>query len=264
MKILVTGYKGFIGQNMVKALETEHEVSGFEWDEPFSILGFDLVIHLGAISSTSETNVDKVMLQNYDFSVLLIETCNMLGIDFQYASSASVYGLGIAFKETSPTDPRTPYAWSKYMFDRYVLNKVWDIKVQGFRYFNVYGPHEDHKGDQASPYHKFTKQAETTGTIVLFEGSENFKRDFVPVSQIVDTHKAFFSIKESGIWNLGTGISKSFFEVAEEVSKLYNVQYKFIKMPEIFKNSYQKYTCSDNSKINNTLKAKYVDPKLVT
>jgi ADP-L-glycero-D-manno-heptose 6-epimerase len=255
MKILVTGHKGFIGQNMVKALSPVHDVTGFAWGEHFPGYDYDLVIHLGAISSTTERDVDKIMRQNYDFSVWLLETCNRLGIDFQYASSASVYGLGTEFKEDSPVDPRTPYAWSKYMFERYAQSKTWGIKVQGFRYFNVYGSGsvEDHKGGQASPYHKFSKQAQEKGVIDIFEGSDSFRRDFVPVESVVDTHQAFLNVKESGIWNVGTGKAKSFLEVAQEVAIKYDAKCQFIPMPKTLQDSYQAYTCADLTKIRKTL-----------
>jgi ADP-L-glycero-D-manno-heptose 6-epimerase len=253
MKILVTGHKGFIGQNMVEALNKEHEVTGFEWGEAFPGYDFDQVIHLGAISSTTETDVNKIMTQNYDFSVWLLETCNRFGINFQYASSASVYGFGEEFKEDSPVDPKSPYAWSKYMFERYAQSKSWGIKVQGFRYFNVYGPHEEHKGKQASPYHQFEKQAKVDGEIKLFEGSDTFRRDFVPVSTVVDTHKKFFHVEESGIWNVGTGKTKSFLQVAQEISSTNNASYRFIPMPKELVNSYQKYTCADLTKLRETL-----------
>jgi ADP-L-glycero-D-manno-heptose 6-epimerase len=238
---------------MVKALEAEHEVTGFEWDEHFPGYDYDLVIHLGAISSTTETDVDKIMKQNYDFSVWLLDTCNRHGIDLQYASSASVYGLTSDFREDSPVDPKTPYAWSKYMFERYAQSRVWGIKVQGFRYFNVYGPHEDHKLDQASPYHKFAKQAQTSGVIGVFEGSDNFRRDFVPVEHVVNTHKQFFDVKESGIWNVGTGKAKSFLQVAQEIAEKYKADYRFIPMPESLQNGYQTYTCADLTKIRKAL-----------
>ncbi len=253
MKILVTGHNGFIGQNMFNALKSEHDVTGFEWGEQFPGYDYDQVIHLGAISSTTETDVDKIMRQNYDFSVWLIETCNRFGIDFQYASSASVYGFGTEFKEDSPVDPRTPYAWSKYMFERYAQSKKWGIKVQGFRYFNVYGPHEDHKLDQASPYHKFAQRAKLYGSFDIFEGSDKFMRDFVTVEHVVDTHQRFFSIEESGIWNVGTGKAKSFLEVAKEIAETHNAKYKFIAMPKNLENSYQQYTCADLTKIRETL-----------
>jgi len=255
MKILVTGHKGFIGQNMVKALE-EHDLFLYEIGEPLpNVKGLDWVIHLGANSSTTETNVEKIIDQNYDFSRWLLNKCQDEGVNFQYSSSASVYGLGTDFKESAPANPLSPYAWSKLLFDRYVVGfeKQWTIKVQGFRYFNVHGPYEDHKGDQASPHHKFTKQAEITGVIKLFEGSENYKRDFVPVETVVDIHKKFFNVKESGIWNVGTGNPQSFKSVAETIAESTGARIEYIPMPDRLTNQYQKYTCADLTKLNKTL-----------
>ena len=129
MNILVTGYKGFIGQNLVKGL-SDHNLSLFEWGDRLpEISQFDWVIHCGAISSTTEKNVDKVMTQNYDFSVELYNLCKDNDVNFQFSSSASVYGLNSEFTETSPVDPRTPYAWSKYMVERYILNNLPDNSV---------------------------------------------------------------------------------------------------------------------------------------
>lgn len=251
MKILITGYKGFIGQNMLAALSNEHNISTYEWGEPFpAIKNLDWVIHLGAISSTTETDVSKVMRQNYDFSRKLLNFCLYWEVNLQYASSASVYGLNREFKEDSPLSPQSPYAWSKYIFDRYALEQKPDtLVVQGFRYFNVYGPGEDHKRDQASPYHKFTKQAQETGVIKLFEGSENYYRDFVPVETVIDVHKTFFDVRESGIWNVGTGIAKSFQQVAEEIANKYNARIEYIPMPENIKRQYQSYTQADVTKL---------------
>jgi ADP-L-glycero-D-manno-heptose 6-epimerase len=254
MRILVTGYKGFIGQNTLKAL-SGYDVNGYEFGDPFPrVQIFDRVIHLGAISSTTEQDVEKVMVQNYDFSVMLLKRCNEIGIPFQYSSSASVYGLKAEFKEDSPVNPRSPYSWSKYLFDRYVLNNTWDITVQGFRYFNVYGPHEDHKGDQASPYYKFTQQAKTLGVIKLFEGSDKYLRDFVPVETVVDIHKKFLTIPETGIWNIGTGKAKSFQQVAEEIASKYNARIEYIPMPDNVKQHYQTFTQADLTKLNDTLR----------
>lgn len=252
MKILVTGHRGFIGSNLYKRLvEDGHNVTGFEWGEHFPGYDYDVVMHLGAISSTTERNVDKIMEQNYDFSVWLLETCNRFGIKFQYASSASVYGLNKDFREDAPADPRTPYAMSKYMFERFALGKKWGIAVQGFRYFNVYGPGEDHKGTQASPFNQFAKQYNETGEVKLFAGSGAAQRDFVPVEQVVQTHIDFLSVPESGIWNVGTGTTKSFLDVARQVAP--EDSFKFIPMPNILVDSYQYYTCADITKTNETL-----------
>lgn len=256
MKILITGYKGFIGQNMVNALKSDHELSLYEWgDEPPEFEGLDWCIHLGANSSTNERNVDEIMKQNHDFSCIVLMACQMNGVNLQYASSASVYGLNQDFKEDAPKDPRSPYAWSKYLFDRHVTASKFqkNTVVQGFRYFNVYGPHEDHKHGQASPYTTFAKQAKDTGVIKIFEGSESFLRDFVPVSTVVDIHKKFFNVKESGIWNVGTGEPKSFKQVAEEVAEQYHARIEYIPMPESLKSQYQAYTCADLNKLNTTL-----------
>lgn len=251
MKILITGYKGFIGQNMTNALKDKHELSFYEWgDEPPELEGLDWVIHLGAVTSTTETDVDKVMRQNHDFSCVMLMACQVAGVNLQYSSSASVYGPTLNFNEDAPVSPQSPYAWSKYLFDRHVkINRFDKIVVQGFRYFNVYGPHEDHKGDQASPYHKFEKQARETGVIKLFDGSENFKRDFVPVETVIDVHEKFLNVKESGVWNVGTGRTTSFEDVAKNIADKYNAKIEYIPMPENIRAQYQTYTCADVTKL---------------
>jgi ADP-L-glycero-D-manno-heptose 6-epimerase len=252
MKILLTGHKGFIGSHMLKALQAHgHQVAVYEWGDILpSVMEQDWVIHMGAISATTERNVEKVMTQNYDFTVQLYEACHTFGVNFQYSSSASVYGLVSTFREDAELDPRTPYAWSKYLTERYIQQHPMGATTQIFRYFNVYGPEgEEHKGSQASPYAQFKRQAETTGQIQVFEGSDRFLRDFVPVSRIVDTHLKFLTVKESGIWNVGTGHPRSFMDVAKE----FDVPVTTIPMPEILKDSYQKYTCADMTKMQQTL-----------
>jgi ADP-L-glycero-D-manno-heptose 6-epimerase len=155
------------------------------------------------------------------------------------------------FAEDAPANPQSPYAWSKFLFDRYVqgFKDRWTIRVQGFRYFNVYGPHEDHKGDQASPYHKFEKQAKETGVIKLFEGSENYLRDFVHVNTVVDVHKKFFDITESGLWNVGTGRATSFESVARMIAEQYSARVEYIPMPDAVKKQYQTYTCANVTRL---------------
>jgi ADP-L-glycero-D-manno-heptose 6-epimerase len=255
MKILVTGYKGFIGQNMVKALECDHDLVLFEWGENIpSLKGVQWVIHLGAISSTTETDVEKVLTQNLDFSIFLYKYCVDHNINFQYSSSASVYGLGDQFAEDIKPSPVNTYSWSKYLFERYVRDNPSPALVQGFRYFNVYGPHEEHKGKQASPFHQFAEQAKNTGKIRLFEGSENYLRDFVHVDHVVNTHKKFFNVGESGLWNVGTGSTMSFLDVAKHTQSLYGGELEFIPMPEQLVGKYQSYTKSNNTKINECIR----------
>lgn len=256
MRILLTGYKGFIGSHLLKRLEQEgHQVSTYEWGEVLpSIHEQDWVIHVGAISSTAERDVEKVMRQNVDFTVQLYNACKASGVNFQFASSASVYGLGLCFSEDAQVDPRTPYAWSKYLCERYMLMHPGNRPTQIFRYFNVYGPEgEEHKGNQASPFYQFKKQTEQTGKVKVFEGSQNYTRDFIHIDEVVNTHIKFLNVPDSGIWNVGTGTTKSFLEIAQ----MYSDNIQFIPMPENLKSGYQKFTCADMFKTRTTLKEVY-------
>jgi ADP-L-glycero-D-manno-heptose 6-epimerase len=234
-----------------------HDIYTYEWEERTlpRIQGLDWVFHFGAISSTTERDVDRVMRQNYDFSVWLYEECRKHDVNLQWSSSASVYGLGTDFRETAPVDPRSPYAWSKYLFEHYVKRNPGNIRCQGFRYFNVYGANEMHKGTQASPYYQFTIQAQSTGIIKVFENSENFHRDFVPVEQVLGVQFQFINqdINENGIWNVGTGTTRSFREVAQGIANQYGALIEEIPFPQHLVHSYQKYTCADLTKLQQTL-----------
>lgn len=262
MKILITGYKGFIGQNMVTALQDEHDLTLFDWGDSLPDLeGFNWCIHLGALTSTTETDVDSVLTQNYDFTRFLLKECDKHRVGVQFASSASVYGLNTNFKEDAPVDPRSPYAWSKYLCERYIDGFAfeWKTSIQVFRYFNVYGPHEEHKGNQASPFSKFEQQAKETGVIKLFEGSDNFKRDFIHVDKVVEVHKKMLSLtvndnRVSGTFNLGTGHATSFEAVARSIAEKYGARVEYIPMPDNVKNQYQSYTCADMTKLNKLFK----------
>ena len=259
MRILITGYKGFIGQNMVKAL-ADHDLSLYEWGDPdYDLAELDQVIHLGAISDTRCDNWSALRQQNVDFTTNLMRRCQTHRVPLQISSSASVYGLhNTTFRESDPAAPANMYARSKVMVEAYFKQMKPVSPVQLFRYFNVYGPHEDHKGDQASPFHKFRQQAEQ-GEIRIFEGSDEFRRDFVPVQTVIDIHKAFFDITESGIWNVGTGIARSFLSVAQEVGG----PIVAVPMPYELKSSYQCYTQADLEKIHKTLNHKVLNDRSV-
>ena len=252
MRILITGYKGFIGQNMVKAL-SEHELDLCEWGDEYSLYGIDQVIHLGAISDTRCDDWVALRKQNVGFTITLMERCQKYGIPIQIASSASVYGPhNTTFRESDPVAPANLYAESKALVESYFQNMRPVSPVQIFRYFNVYGPHEDHKGDQASPFHTFREQAKT-GVIEIFEGSDQFKRDFIHVDEVINVHTKFFKVKESGIWNVGTGKTMSFEEVAHLASIEIPAKIRHIPMPKELQAAYQKFTQADLTKINSIL-----------
>ena len=258
MKILVTGHEGFIGKNVAHYLQSQgHEVEGWEWQP--GILphteGYDWCIHLGAISSTTYTDVNQILEQNFEFSVRLAQICENFGTNFQYASSASVYGPTEHFTENGPLLPQSPYAWSKYLFDRFINQYIdeFQIKIQGFRYFNVYGEGEERKGDQASPVSKFTRQAKENGYINLFKDSEKYRRDFVCVDDICKLHEKMFDVNQSGIFNVGTSRSVSFSTVANAIADKYDAKINIIPMPENIKSQYQKYTCANLTNLNSVV-----------
>jgi len=246
MPILITGHRGFIGQNMMDALPGS---VGHEWgDGEPNLDGIDRVIHLGAISSTACRDWDALLRQNVISSVRLITACEERGIPIQIASSAAVYGPdNTTFVETDKPQPLNPYALSKFIVEKYVERHNWGIPVQLFRYFNVYGPHEDHK-DQPSPHSLFRRQAAADGVIRVFEGSEGFFRDFVPVERLIEVHKRFFDLDVCGVYNLGTGNVQSFMDVATSVAIETNAEIVTVPMPEI--SGYQRYTRADMTKTN--------------
>ena len=242
--IIVTGSKGFIGRNFLKAFEDTDDViipvdsDIIEWmvNDFKDWHKVDLVIHQGAISSTVEKDIDKIHYYNVHLTLKLFEKCIKYGIPVKYASSASVYGnLQGVF------NPLNYYAISKLQIDYWVQDNIDEFSlIQGFRYFNVYGNGEGDKGDQASPVSKFTKQVKETGKLKLFEGSDNFYRDFVCVDDIV--HLVLNNRKRSGIYDLGTSNPVSFQHVAECVAKKYNGEIEYVPFPDHLKGKYQDYT----------------------
>jgi len=260
VKVLVTGHKGFIGSHAVERLQQlEIPYATYEWGDNTLPVDESIthVMHFGAISSTAERNVEKVMDQNYDFTLMLANLCQRVNpnIVFQFSSSASIYGLGDNFSETAPVDPKSPYAWSKYLAEHELLRRQFSLRsVQAFRYFNVYGDKgEDHKRGQASPQHTFRKQAEENGVIRLFEFSGIYKRDFIHVNQVLDYQFKFLNIHESGVWNIGSGDATSFRDIALGIAKKYGASISYIPMPNWLKANYQRYTCADLRRLKQTL-----------
>lgn len=253
MRILITGHRGFIGGRAVEHFRQGHAVTTYEWGEDLpKVKNHDVVIHLGAISSTAEQDVEKILEQNLDFSTWLYDECCRYAVRFQYASSASVYGYTDHFSESGPVAPQSPYAWSKYLLERYVRQHASPAPAQGFRYFNVYGRGEENKS-QPSPYQRFYDQAESTGGINVFVGDREARRDFVPVEDVLRVHELFLDINESGVWNIGTGQTKSFLEIAEIVSRQTGAVITQSPLPEKMQQQYQWYTCADLQHLRSTL-----------
>lgn len=271
MKVLVTGAEGFIGSSlMVDLIKRGFDVDQYEWDPSIGRMpdldqGYDWVFHLGAISSTTEKDVEKIMAQNYEFSYRLLMECDRLGINLQYASSASVYGdsefdTELGYSEECQVAPKSPYAWSKYLFDRLVIKSIphLKIKVYGFRYFNVWGKiegaaDESHKGDQASLWHKWNKP----GPHEIFIGSSEISRDFVHVEDLCNIHNIFTELNEppeSGIYNIGTGKPVSIGMLAGAFSEHKKTIFKEVEMPKELESQYQYVTKSNSIKLHKVLK----------
>jgi ADP-L-glycero-D-manno-heptose 6-epimerase len=257
--ILVTGAAGFIGSNFVRYLNGRGiedilvcdyltngrqfknldgcRYSGYITPDKVNsglLKHISTVHHFGAVSSTVEWNGELVLERNYNYTVELISNCVDVGVPISYSSSASVYGNG--------DGPLNLYAYSKWLVDKWVQENVLSrsgVRVQGWRYFNVWGKGEWHKGGQASPYWQFSQQALDTGEIRVFQGSENYKRDFVPVERVCHVQWMLSTVAESGIWDLGSGIQTSFAAVARDVATEHGAKIVEIPFPEHLKECYQ-------------------------
>ncbi len=250
MRILVTGHNGFIGRNMIAWLQQEHDwhVEGWDWDplERPDVTQYDWVIHLGAIADMSSEDVDTIMYQNLEFSQWLFNQCNLHGVHLQYASSSSVYGNTTDFSEHAPCHPQTAYAWSKYLFDRWVFRQPQTIYVQGFRYFNVYGQYMHLRGTRANVIHKWVEQARKTGKITVWENADHVKRDWTWVGDVCKLHVDFIkTVNGSGLWNVGSGLSHSFLDIAEEIASLTGVPIEFEPVPSCELTRMRYKTCAD-------------------
>ena len=253
MYYVVTGAAGFIGSNLVKALNRRGAcdiiaVDNLAHGEKFvnladcSIADYvdqkdflasfaagtyngrvAAVFHEGACSDTTETDGRYMMENNYRYSCTLLERCALEKVPLLYASSAAVYGAGTSFREHPDCEhPLNVYGYSKFLFDQWVRRRARELPAQvvGLRYFNVYGEREQHKGRMASVAYHFFNQYRADGHVRLFEGSGGYadgeqRRDFVSVEDVISVNLHFLDHPDkSGIFNCGTGMAQSFNDVA--------------------------------------------------
>ena len=304
MYYIVTGAAGFVGANLVKALNergitriiavdnltkadkfknlVDCEIADYldkgEFLERLLCGHFDgdveAIFHEGACSDTMETDGRYMMENNYRYSLSLLDWCLEQEVQLLYASSAATYGGSSVFKEERQYEaPLNVYGYSKFLFDQIVRQRLPEAgsQVVGFRYFNVYGPRESHKGRMASvAFHHFN-QYRAEGKVKLFEGCDGYangeqQRDFVYVKDVAKVNLYFLDHPEkSGIFNLGTGRAQSFNDVAvatvnscraaegkTALSLEAMVQQglvEYVAFPEALKGKYQSFTQADLSKL---------------
>jgi ADP-L-glycero-D-manno-heptose 6-epimerase len=188
--------------------------------------------------------------KNYKYTYELIGLCSRWKVPLVYASSASVYGDG-PFAESDPKSPKNIYAKSKSMIDDYVEMLLVHSKSQitGLRYFNVYGPMEEHKGKMSSVMNQFKIQIDNTKKINLFEKSSSYKRDFIYIEDVIKINKHFYNNGVSGVFNCGTGRANSFMEIPKQLKNHYDFDIVEIPMPAGLKDRYQEYTQADVSRL---------------
>jgi ADP-L-glycero-D-manno-heptose 6-epimerase len=297
--IIVTGGAGFIGSNLVQGLNargvtnilvvddltdgrkclnlSDAHIQDYMDKDDFlkrvqagqDFGNVEAVFHQGACSATTEWDGKFVMRVNYDYTKALLWWTGAKRIPFYYASSASVYGVGRVFKEDRGNEhPLNAYAFSKFLFDEHLRSQIQYIQspVVGLRYFNVYGPREQHKGSMASVAFHMKQQLETGNVVRLFVGSDGYgpgdqERDFIHVDDVVAVNLWLLDNPQvSGIYNCGTGRAQSFNDVANAViAQHQRGRIEYIDFPDQLKGRYQSYTKADMSAL---LLAGYAKPFL--
>ena len=218
----------------------------------------EAILHQGACSDTTEWDGRYLMEVNYTYSKRLLHYCLEQKIPFIYASSASVYGNGFDCIESREYEnPLNMYAFSKFQFDQYVrsLGKL-KSQVVGLRYFNVYGPREQHKGAMASVVFHLNTQLLKGESIKLFEGCNGYsageqQRDFISVDDVVAVHLWLLDHPlVMGVYNLGTGYARSFNDVAKAIISYHGRgKIEYIPFPEHLRGVYQSYTRADMTRL---------------
>ena len=230
---------------------------------PAKLGHFDHVLHLGACSATTERDADYLMRNNYEFTKQLCQWSLASQTRFVYASSAATYGDGAHGMDDQMPDihalrPLNMYGYSKHLFDLHARREGWLPNIVGLKYFNVYGPNEDHKADMRSLVHKACGQILATGKVQLFKSHRpDYKdgeqmRDFLYVK---DAIRMTLHLAETptagGLFNLGSGAAHTWIELATAIFTALGKQpnIEFIDMPEHLQSKYQYYTCADITKL---------------
>jgi ADP-L-glycero-D-manno-heptose 6-epimerase len=279
---IVTGGAGFIGSNLIKALNDRGEgdilvvddladgkkyrnlagrrIADYLDRDEFRVRiakgdrfgRTDAFFHQGACTDTTEWNGRYMLDTNFAYSKEVFLWCQANRVPLVYASSAAIYGKSPESREFGPGEgPLNVYGWSKWMFDTWLRPRLGEASapVTGLRYFNVYGPGEAHKGRMASVVYQFNRQIRETGTAKLFAASHGcgdgeHRRDFVHVGDVAKVNLwAANGHARSGVYNVGTGKSRSFNEVARAVVAWHGRgTIEYIPFPDDLRDSYQAFS----------------------
>ncbi len=290
-RVLVTGGAGFIGSALAWGLNTRgcariviadrlgttakwRNLRGLQFEdylEADDLLGhldrgslgaFDLVLHMGACSATTEQDASYLARNNYEFSKDLSRWALRQGTSFVYASSAATYGDGRVGMDDDPAAierlrPLNMYGYSKLLFDRWARDEGLLSRVAGLRFFNVFGPNEGHKGDMRSVVHKAYAQVRDEGVVRLFRSQHpdyrdgEQRRDFVYVKDVVDMTLHVASHGAAGLFNIGTGGAQTWLDLVRPIFVSLGVpeRIEFIDMPDALKGTYQYHTQADISRL---------------